>query len=210
MLCFCDIPLSEINLHTKKYGSFGIGVSKKWAGDNNITPVLYAHYKSDVYKRIYKYSKKITTPHISEGQMPFEEYILYRVKRTSESKSEHDFNYYNKGKSVKLYNEREWRFVPKITSEIHLEEWHKPECWESFSITNKRNNKSELCNQLSERTKGKKLKIEPADIKYLFVPNDEERKELIDEILKISSLEDIEKNYLISKIIALDNFKKDV
>lgn len=69
MVCFCDIPLSEINLHTKKFGKYGIGVSKEWAGKQNITPVVYAHYESDFYNKIKAYSASITIPKESKENM---------------------------------------------------------------------------------------------------------------------------------------------
>ena len=30
MICFCDIPLSQINNHIATYGEYGIGMSKEW------------------------------------------------------------------------------------------------------------------------------------------------------------------------------------
>lgn len=50
MSCFCDIPLSQINEHRKKYGSYSIGLSKEWAVKNGLSPVLYTHEKSETAK----------------------------------------------------------------------------------------------------------------------------------------------------------------
>ncbi|MFD0963124.1 abortive infection system antitoxin AbiGi family protein [Pseudofulvibacter geojedonensis] len=50
MSCFCDIPLSQISEHRKKYGSYSIGLSKEWGLKNGLSPVLYTHAKSETAK----------------------------------------------------------------------------------------------------------------------------------------------------------------
>ena len=35
--CFCDIPLSDIQKHTKNYGCYGLGMSKEWGMSNGIS-----------------------------------------------------------------------------------------------------------------------------------------------------------------------------
>lgn len=43
MICFCDIALEETRLkpHRDQYGSYGIGLSKKWGMKNGVQPVHY-------------------------------------------------------------------------------------------------------------------------------------------------------------------------
>ena len=60
MACFCDIPLSQIREHTKKYGNYSIGLSKEWGVKNGLSPVLYTHYKSDTAKILNSLTKNIT------------------------------------------------------------------------------------------------------------------------------------------------------
>jgi len=46
MVCFCDIPLSQTKRHSKNYGSYAIGLTKKWGMTNKINPVIYAYPNS--------------------------------------------------------------------------------------------------------------------------------------------------------------------
>ena len=41
MVCFCDIPLSQIRNHVEVYGGYAIGLSKEWGIENGINPVMY-------------------------------------------------------------------------------------------------------------------------------------------------------------------------
>ena len=123
MVCFCDIPLSQIQNHINKYGGkgYGIGMSKKWAVESGLSPVLYASYKSNLYRKIKDFSYTLT-PSISENDLSIAERLMYRIKRVTASESEQ--NHINGNiKKTKFYNEREWRYVPKVTDQVHMELW---------------------------------------------------------------------------------------
>ena len=46
MVCFFDIPLSQISEHSAKYGKCANGIKKEWAIQQGVTPVLYFHENS--------------------------------------------------------------------------------------------------------------------------------------------------------------------
>src|ERR1700722_14296147 len=48
MVCFCDIPLSQVKRHITTYGSYAIGLTKKWGIKNKINPVIYTYYNSSI------------------------------------------------------------------------------------------------------------------------------------------------------------------
>jgi hypothetical protein len=52
MISFCDIPLSLASEHIRKYGSFGIGMTKEWGIRNKLNPVLHLEKGSLITKDI--------------------------------------------------------------------------------------------------------------------------------------------------------------
>ncbi|MBQ8157825.1 MAG: hypothetical protein IJ081_02250 [Prevotella sp.] len=163
MLCFCDIPLSQVKDHIdeeKGYGCYGIGICKSFARDNNITPVTYLSKGSIMRNKIEYYISNYTTPSDNLKRMDFEELMLYYVKKV---------NGYNKNSELKrkFYNEREWRYVPQISKDIHLE------------ILTGDYDEKEKVEDLSIRTKNCKLILKPEDIAYIIVKEETEVKHMI-------------------------------
>ncbi|MBC7990790.1 MAG: hypothetical protein H7Y19_14585 [Luteimonas sp.] len=39
--CFCDIPFEQLDIHTRKYGTFGVGISRKVLSECGARPVAY-------------------------------------------------------------------------------------------------------------------------------------------------------------------------
>lgn len=56
MLCFCDIPLGKIKNLLPMYGNYGIGVKRKTAITNNISPLTYIHRGSKFVNKIIRES----------------------------------------------------------------------------------------------------------------------------------------------------------
>ena len=52
MVCFCDIPLSQIHKHTNTYGCYALGLTKEWGKRNGISPVLYTFKEASSAKNI--------------------------------------------------------------------------------------------------------------------------------------------------------------
>lgn len=49
MVSFCDIRLAEIkHFIDKKYGNYGIGLTKEWANRNDLNPVMYMSKHSKI------------------------------------------------------------------------------------------------------------------------------------------------------------------
>ncbi|MGE3623429.1 MAG: abortive infection system antitoxin AbiGi family protein, partial [Bdellovibrionales bacterium] len=41
VVCFCDIPVSDLSIHIKKYGKFGLSFKKSFLIDRGACPVFY-------------------------------------------------------------------------------------------------------------------------------------------------------------------------
>lgn len=92
MSCFCDIPLSQISDHTKKYGTYSIGLSKEWGVKNGLSPVLYAHSKSQTSNILNSLTSDLTK------MLDIEESDENRELLEDYGVSESDLDWYNSGK----------------------------------------------------------------------------------------------------------------
>lgn len=45
MVCFCDIPVARIEFHSRIFGYYGLGMTRKWAESYEISPVHYVKRK---------------------------------------------------------------------------------------------------------------------------------------------------------------------
>ena len=189
MLCFCDIPLSQVKDHIGRYGCYGIGVTKNFARKNKITPVTYIHQGSLMYNKIDYYISRFSNSSMNRKRMDLKELMLYYIKKVS------GYNDYSE-KKCKFYNEREWRYVPSITPDIHLE------------IIVRDYDENLIKNELSKRTESCKLKLTPDDIAYIIVNEQSEIRAIMDVLKKTySDYKYLEQLY--AKIITVKQIKED-
>lgn len=207
MVCFCDIPLSEVKNHLNSYGHYGIGLSKEWAVKKMLNPVLYLEKESTLTKSILQQVLRIATNREQVKNNPSSEKIAevwrQELMTTTSYMKNYEGNLIVKGKeypNYRFYNEREWRYVPtkeelgknKRTVPIDLYEKDK----DSY---NKELQKIKLDFDLS------------ADISYVIVKNKEDIHKILDFITvkfkKQLSASDIE--ILMTKIITTNQIIND-
>jgi hypothetical protein len=200
MVSFCDIPLSEIKSHINKYGKYGIGLTKEWAQNKKLNPVLYIDNKSSLsysYLTIYK------------------EYII-NFKKTSDildkkEKSIVDIlryikNYQNKlvrgRKTFKEYrfsDEREWRYLIDFNEPANF-------------ILAKEVYTTKVQKEIANKNIRKyRLEFTPNDIKYIIIQRDSEISEFLD-VLEYSkgnkySYNDVKR--LMTRIITTEQIMED-
>lgn len=111
MVCFCDIPLSQISEHALKYGEYSIGIKKDWAIKQGVSPILYVHDNSLILKTIFSEIKEISKGVLDnpkgEASLKMKKYIdTVCMMKPYEGQDD------RAGKTVRFYDEREWRYIP--------------------------------------------------------------------------------------------------
>ena len=200
MVCFCDIPLSQIGFHLQVYGDYGIGLTKDWGKRNGIAPVLYAYRESILTSKVVTILTKMHDEHV--GPKLLESlgtelmHLVFFIKP-------YEGDLWREGgklTNVRFYNEREWRFVPTL-----------PE--EGYSVGMV---KADFLNEELRREANRKvgeisrISFDPNDIKYLVVRRDDEIVPLIREVERIKakySYDDV--RLLASRVISAEQIRSD-
>lgn len=200
MVSFCDLPLSQIGFHLSVYGDYGIGMSKTWAMRKGITPVLYLHDDSQTgsgLNELLDHSKI----NLDDQNLPtaMGERFLHLISFFKA----YEGDLWREGgtlSNVRFYNEREWRFVPRLPIDSYRELADKGD----FLDSEKRKAANE---KLAE---GSRISFEPNDIKYLIVRREDEIVQLIRDVELIKgkySHEDV--LLLSSRIISAEQIRTD-
>lgn len=189
MVCFCDIPLSRIQEHIKKYGSFGLGLKKEWAERNGLNPIMYVSLNSEITKSFNLLNQQANESKDIPSAKNTMRYLYSHIKPlngTTFDGIERDF-----------YQESEWRYVPnsnKIEAYIKKEDFSKKE-----HAANKKTKKYSL------------LEFTPNDINYIFVKSEKYIPEIIKFIeTKMTKYEQSDLKLLMSKVISLEAISRDL
>ncbi len=183
MVCFCDIPLSKIKKHIGVYGNYGIGLTKKWGFRKNLSPVIYTRRYARTSKNYENMILWSTTqlanlePKEQEAfKSMFSDFLMFTKPYYGEMYRNH------KMINRRFYDEREWRWIPKITrkdTHIHLDK------------------NSYLNNEFRLKANKKvaahyNLEFNPNDINYLIIDNDSEIDDFINSIENIKCFSPLE------------------
>ncbi len=154
MVSFCDIPLSDSVQHFGTYGEYGIGLSKKWAIENGINPVIYIDRDSLIAKNIYELIKERRKKD-SNLTIKQKKEIL-QIKSYAKNYSGHLKTKKVDIKDYRFYDEREWRLIP--SNDIGKAKF-------SIGISYYNKDKKKYNDKLSEY----RLIFKPKDISYIIV-----------------------------------------
>lgn len=195
MVCFCDIPLSNIANHIEKYGNYAIGMSMEWAQEKKLNPIMYIRDESDLSKQFWTLSGGIFSDTSESNKDMFYRMldILRYVKPYEGQFSRISPQYMNDHE--KFYDEREWRFVVPFEDVEKKRAFLLPREFEELQDKNLPSNV---------------LSFNSSDIKYLIVSDETEIHEMLDSIQKVKSFQrfrDLELLY--SRIITTEQIKSD-
>ena len=165
MICFSDIPLSELHEHLCRYDDYTIGMKKDWAKKNYLNPVLYFEEKS-IFTRslVEKFDFSMQTFFADNKNEDLRDEFYYYLYLLAFSK-----NYEGELKTKKVHyenyrfsDEREWRYVPQVAEVDHL--------WFYKTYDNYNANKESYNNEISKY----RLNFELTDISFIIVKNEDE------------------------------------
>lgn len=234
--CFCDIPLrnivrkfpihltenNDINAkerllpeysHTDLYGCYAIAFSKKWGEEHKLQPV---HYLSEESENVSQFAQMLhdsleqeeLPDTISDALInwmcflkPLRGTMWHRLETKTGDKIECEF-YKN------FHDEHEWRFVP---FSINVD-GNDLDCLIANGAVGSGFLQGMSDKLENERFKASWLQFQYDDIRYVIVPDNAGRRQVIETVQNTPDEmfdDEIQRSTLISKILVLDDIMKD-
>lgn len=210
------LQLAKNNTHFDYYGKYAIAFSKAWGEKNNLQPVHYLNEKSYYTKDfINLLIHVLSEDDISEeyendvlNRLAFIKPLRGTMNRVIQEKNGDKL-------CVEIYknfhDEQEWRYVPSNDELISLEQNSVIANPKMISYYNEINNNLE-----GDKYRSLWLDFSYDEVKYIIVPDSNARISIIQAIMTLknecfSIKENIElqKQVLISKILVLDEIRRD-
>lgn len=174
MVCFCDIPLSQLMSHINIYGSYGLGMSKGWGIGEGLNPVIYFSKNSHLAKRLSEITNStlwrndLTAQAFSETMTYFKPYegTLYRSGRPPKE-------------NIRFYDEHEWRYIPdrSVMIDNSIETSIQGHIYRNAEELTNANRKLE--------TNMTKLSFNADDIKYVIISDEDQINKTVDALRRI-------------------------
>lgn len=177
IVCFCDLPSNLLKIHKKRYGNYGLSLSKEWGIKNGINPVMYV---SDKNAQVMNYYRNIQQFILNKNFTDFIDAHKYAYgKQAEEIMNEYFYNVLcmsaflrrYEDENTRFYDEREWRylFIDGKTSFI-----------QQIYFTDQKN--FDLQKRNLELQKNPLL-FDVADIRNIFVTTKDEKDDLLQKLL---------------------------
>ena len=212
MVSFCNIPIKDVDLYMR-YGKYGIGMSLEWTLRNSISPVVYVH-ETTPFRNLHSEINKIQMWNLVnkqiyngieaklKGEQDETDYSEYR-KMLSEINNitiptiqffkNWKTNY--KGKDIITYQEREWRYIPKLEGD------------EKRILTNQDKEFKEIKKGVFRQKPhfpSHSLEIENlSDIKYVMIKEESQREKIINLLMRKFGKETVLESILAGRLSIL-------
>lgn len=200
IVCFCDIPLSQIQNHAYTYGGYALGLTKEWAMKSGICPILYTHLTSSFHKNLLKYSDFLNDFCMADNIIENNNLVKIYSYLYSTILYMKPYEVFKNGHLVRYYDEREWRYSFDMAENLFLDFFLNPNDFMDLEKRDAANNKM-IKN---------KLNFEPKDINYIIVTTDSEVLQIMDEVKKIKGnfpYDDV--RLLTTRIVSMERIKED-
>lgn len=212
--------VSQNNTHPDFYGRYGIAFPKNWGEKNNLQPVHYlninSQYTQDFSHLIQHRLLPDDLPDICADDI-ISRLLYIKPLRGKMTRRVQCLNGENRDIVFlkNFHDEKEWRYVPspQALSETHKDAIIANPNYIKISTDPATDFNTELTKPIYSKLW---LKYDYKDIRYLIVPDFEARENLINTILDLpgSNFTDesdisMQKNILISKILVLNEIRKD-
>ncbi len=210
IVSFCDLTIMQLardSKHTKDYSKYGIGLKKEWGTENRISPITYVHHNSPPANQILTLYNHTNRPKVI-GNAGHDELLLIKRHMTDAFKYLKPYQgHWHKANWRKeittYYDEREWRFSPKMDDFeiLFMSELKK------IAKAAKSSLQSEIANRNSSLRKFSFVNFDANDIKYIIVDKEVEVEEFAKWIRKNKKTPD--QSTLISKLISFEKIETD-
>lgn len=207
MVSFCDLRLSELKEHISKYGAFGIGLTKEWAVQQGLNPVMYISQESlftnnfliglnNLHLTIQSTTNQPLQKELNDSYMNL--FNSFRYMKNYDGILDKK----KKKRKYRFADEREWRYVPAFNNGIVFQDFLQS------TLISTPQEKAEYNQQLNHL----KLSFQPDDIKYLIVKAEKDIDGLIEHLQQVKggifTPEIVSR--LSSRILTADQIKNDV
>lgn len=226
MVTFCDIPISQAYNHMKKYGKYGIGLSKEWASRMQISPVYYTHPNSISMSKIEplihsvlenpKWQTRFSMRKTSATKYHIKDIYKGDKKIKTEAMlglfsyfKNHTGQLYRNDKLIDsnyiFYDEREWRYVPYFEEFEHSSLRYEP----LLSYSEYQNWRG--IKKVKDFIPKLNIPFTGNDIEYIIIKEDSNLSNFINKLKTLNNLysNDSELNILYSKIISYERLLRD-
>lgn len=200
MVCFCDIPFSKIELHTNRYGKYGIALRKSFCMGKDVQPILYINKKSRLHDDLSESYNNLFKLDSVPDYLSFLPDSLLSVLLYTKPISGYGSNSPDHRDGQSLYkDECEWRYIPEMPRDMPL----------ILSPNDCTKKGMELYSKALGRFRNTWFRFGVDDIEYIIVPKEIDAVKMITEIRKMRKRDKREKDLLISKIEISGKFNEN-